>query len=144
MTAYRAKLAAGGHAWGPEQMALMQPVHVGATSAPPRATRCGPGVMRYYKNLETIFSSLPDSYGDHLPRLKFIRETIADLPYEKFCRDQAVFGDAAEVVDRLQRAKRGVRAVPDHRLVRPGLDAAARRGRAHDARFAEQVMPKLG
>ena len=64
-----------------------------------------PGVMQYYRNLETIFSSLPDSYGDHLPRLKSIRETIADLPYEKFCRDQAVFGDTAEVVDRLQRAK---------------------------------------
>ncbi|MGH7301289.1 MAG: LLM class flavin-dependent oxidoreductase, partial [Candidatus Rokuibacteriota bacterium] len=33
MAAYRGKLAAAGHAWGPEQMALMQPVHIGATSA---------------------------------------------------------------------------------------------------------------
>ena len=34
-----------------------------------------------------------------------IEETLADLPYEKFCRDQGVFGDAAEVVDRLQAAR---------------------------------------
>src|SRR5215471_12577624 len=104
MALYRAHLAAAGHTWQPEQMALMLPVHVGATSAAARdAMRAG--VLRYYQNLEVIFSQLPDSYADHLPRLKMIRETLANLPYEKFCRDQGVFGDAAEVVDRLQAAR---------------------------------------
>jgi alkanesulfonate monooxygenase SsuD/methylene tetrahydromethanopterin reductase-like flavin-dependent oxidoreductase (luciferase family) len=142
MASYREKLAAAGHAWGAEQMALMQPVHIGATSAAARdAMR--PGVMQYYKNLETIFSSLPDSYGDHLPRLKYIRETIADLPYEKFCRDQAVFGDATEVVDRLQRAKEefGLSQIIGW------FDQGAMLPRAEVERamrtFAEQVMPKL-
>jgi alkanesulfonate monooxygenase SsuD/methylene tetrahydromethanopterin reductase-like flavin-dependent oxidoreductase (luciferase family) len=143
MTAYREKLAAAGHPWGAEQMALMQPVHIGATSTAARdAMR--PGVMQYYRNLETIFSSLPDSYGDHLPRLKYIRETIADLPYEKFCRDQAVFGDTAEVVDRLQAAKEefGLSQIIGW------FDQGAMLPRAEVERamrtFAEQVMPKLG
>ena len=60
---------------------------------------------QYYQNLQAIFSALPDSYGDHLPRLRSIEENVANLPYERFCRDQAVFGDAAEVVDRLQAAR---------------------------------------
>jgi hypothetical protein len=143
MAAYREKLAAAGHPWGPEQMALMQPVHIGATSAAARdAMR--PGVMQYYKNLETIFSSLPDSYGDHLPRLKYIRDTIADLPYDKFCRDQAVFGDASEVVDRLQRAKEefGLSQIIGW------FDQGAMLPRAEVERamrlFAERVIPKVG
>ncbi|HSE03102.1 MAG TPA: LLM class flavin-dependent oxidoreductase [Methylomirabilota bacterium] len=142
MAAYRQKLAAAGHAWGPEQMALMQPVHIGPTSAAARdAMR--PGVLQYYKNLEAIFSSLPDSYADHRPRLKYIRETIANLPYDKFCRDQAVFGDAAEVVDRLQRAKEefGLSQIicwfdQGSMLPRAEVERVMRQ-------FADQVMPKL-
>lgn len=34
-----------------------------------------------------------------------IEENVANLPFEKFCRDQGVFGDAAEVVDRLAAAR---------------------------------------
>jgi alkanesulfonate monooxygenase SsuD/methylene tetrahydromethanopterin reductase-like flavin-dependent oxidoreductase (luciferase family) len=142
MAAYRDKLAAAGHAWGAEQMALMQPVHIGATSAAARdAMR--PGVLQYYKNLETIFSSLPDSYVDHLPRLKYIRDTIADLPYDKFCRDQAVFGDSAEVVDRLQAARDefGLSQIICW------FDQGAMLPRAEVERtmrqFADTVMPKL-
>src|SRR5258705_4443000 len=104
MTIYREHLARAGHGWGPEQMALMFPMHVGASgSAAREAMR--PGVLQYYRNVETIFSQLPDSYGEHLPRLQCVRETIANLPYDKFCRDQAMFGDAAELVDRLQAAR---------------------------------------
>jgi alkanesulfonate monooxygenase SsuD/methylene tetrahydromethanopterin reductase-like flavin-dependent oxidoreductase (luciferase family) len=142
MATYRERLAAAGHAWGPEQMALMQPVHVGTTSAAARdAMR--PGVLQYYRNLETIFASLPDSYGEHLPRLQHIRETIADLPYEKFCREQAVFGDAAEVVDRLQAA----RAEFGLSQIICWFDQGSTLPRAEVERvmraFAEQVMPKL-
>ena len=104
MASYRAHLAAAGHAWQSEQMALMLPVHVGATTEAARdAMR--PGVLKYYKNLQTIFAQVPESYAEHLPRLKIINETVANPPYEKFFRDNAVFGDAAEVIDRLQAAR---------------------------------------
>src|SRR5207249_2796154 len=142
MALYREHLAAAGHAWRPDQMALMLPVHVGPTSAAARdAMR--PGVLKYYKNLEVIFSQLPDSYADHLPRLKMIRETIADPPYERFFRDQAVFGDAAEVVDRLQavRDEFGLSQIicwfdQGAMLERAEVERAMRR-------FADAVMPKL-
>ena len=142
MALYRTHLAAAGHAWQSDQMALMLPVHVGTTSAAARdAMR--PGVLKYYKNLEVIFSQLPDSYADHLPRLKMIRETIANLPYEKFFRDQAVFGDAAEVVDRLQavRDEFGLSQIigwfdQGSRLPRDQVERSMQR-------FAETVMPKL-
>ena len=142
MALYRTHLAAAGHAWQSDQMALMLPVHVGTTSAAARdAMR--PGVLKYYKNLEVIFSQLPDSYADHLPRLKMIRETIANLPYEKFFRDQAVFGDAAEVVDRLQavRDEFGLSQIicwfdQGNMLPRKEVEATMKR-------FAESVMPKL-
>ena len=142
MALYRAHLAAAGHAWQDDQMALMLPVHVSATSAAARdAMRSG--VLKYYQNLETIFSQLPESYGDHLPRLKIIRETLANLPYEKFCRDQGVFGDAAEVVDRLQAARDefGLSQIicwfdQGSKLPRDEVERAMRR-------FADEVMPKL-
>ena len=142
MALYRARLAAAGHAWQKDQMALMLPVHVGATSAAARdAMRAG--VLRYYRNLEVIFSQLPDSYAEHLPRLKMIRDTLASLPYEKFCRDQGVFGDAAEVVDRLQAARDdfGLSQIicwfdQGSMLERAEVERAMRR-------FTDEVMPKL-
>ena len=99
MALYRQRLAAAGHAWQPEQMALMLPVYVGDREA------MRPGVHRYYRNLERIFSAIPDSYGEHLPRLATIRGNVENLPFEKFCRDHAAFGDTAEVIDRLQAAR---------------------------------------
>src|SRR6266511_2900436 len=54
---YRAHFSAAGHAWQNDQMALMLPVHVGTT---PNAARDAmrPGVLKYYKNLQTIFAQL--------------------------------------------------------------------------------------
>jgi alkanesulfonate monooxygenase SsuD/methylene tetrahydromethanopterin reductase-like flavin-dependent oxidoreductase (luciferase family) len=143
MALYRGHLAAAGHAWQGDQMALMLPLHVGASAGAARdAMR--PGVLRYYQNLRTIFSRLPASYGDHLPRLRMIEETVANLPYERFCRDQGVFGDAAEVVDRLQAARDefGLSQIiawfdQGSMLPRAEVEATMRR-------FADQVMPKLG
>jgi alkanesulfonate monooxygenase SsuD/methylene tetrahydromethanopterin reductase-like flavin-dependent oxidoreductase (luciferase family) len=140
---YRAHLVAAGHPWRSDQMALMLPVHVGATAGAARdAMR--PGVLKYYKNLQAIFSAVPASYGDHLTRLKTIEETVANLPYERFCRDQGVFGDAAEVVDRLQAARDefGLSQIicwfdQGSMLARAEVEATMRR-------FADQVMPKLG
>jgi alkanesulfonate monooxygenase SsuD/methylene tetrahydromethanopterin reductase-like flavin-dependent oxidoreductase (luciferase family) len=142
MALYRAHLAAAGHTRQPDQMALMLPVHVGATSGAARdAMRAG--VLKYYRNIETIFAQLPDSYGDHLPRLKTIRETIANLPYETFCRDQGVFGDAAEVADRLQAARDefGLSQIicwfdQGSMLPRAEVERAMRQ-------FTDEVMPKL-
>jgi len=142
MALYRARLAAGGHPWREDQMALMFPVHVGTTPGAARdAMR--PGVLQYYKNLQTIFSQLPESYADHLPRLRSIEENVANLPYDKFCRDQAIFGDAAEVVDRLQAARDefGLSQIicwfdQGSMLARDEVERTMRR-------FADQVMPKL-
>jgi alkanesulfonate monooxygenase SsuD/methylene tetrahydromethanopterin reductase-like flavin-dependent oxidoreductase (luciferase family) len=142
MALYRAHLEAGGHPWQSDQMALMLPVHVGATGVAARdAMR--PGVHQYYKNLQAIFSQLPESYGDHLPRLRAIEENVANLPYDRFCRDQSVFGDAAEVLDRLAAARDefGLSQIIcwfDQGSMLP-------RGEVEDTmrRFAEQVMPKL-
>jgi alkanesulfonate monooxygenase SsuD/methylene tetrahydromethanopterin reductase-like flavin-dependent oxidoreductase (luciferase family) len=142
MALYRGHLAVAGHPWQAEQMALMLPVHIGDTGAAARdAMR--PGVRKYYENLRAIFSALPDSYADHLPRLKIIEDTLANLPYEKFFRDQAVFGDVSEVVDRLQAAIEQFSLSQvicwfdqGSMLPRAEVERAMRR-------FAEQVMPKL-
>ena len=142
MALYREHLAAAGHAWQEDQMALMLPIHVGTTAASAREAM-RPGVLQYYRNLRAIFSQLPDSYGDHLPRLRMIEENIANLPYERFCRDQGVFGDAAEVVDRLQAARDefGLSQIigwfdQGSMLPRDEAERAMRR-------FADLVMPKL-
>jgi alkanesulfonate monooxygenase SsuD/methylene tetrahydromethanopterin reductase-like flavin-dependent oxidoreductase (luciferase family) len=142
MAHYRTHLAAAGHSWRDDQMALMFPMHVDSSGGAARdAMRAG--VHQYYRNVQAIFSQLPESYGEHLPRLKMIEETVANLPYEKFCRDQAVFGDAAEVVDRLQAARDefGLSQIigwfdQGSRLPRLEVERTLRR-------FADQVMPKL-
>jgi alkanesulfonate monooxygenase SsuD/methylene tetrahydromethanopterin reductase-like flavin-dependent oxidoreductase (luciferase family) len=142
MALYRTRLAAAGHAWRSDQMALMFPIHVGTSGAAAREA-LRPGVRKYYENLRTIFAQLPDSYAEHLPRLRGIEETLASLPYDKFFRDQAVFGDAAEVVDRLQAAREefGLSQIigwfdQGAMLPRAEAELAMRR-------FAEHVMPKL-
>jgi alkanesulfonate monooxygenase SsuD/methylene tetrahydromethanopterin reductase-like flavin-dependent oxidoreductase (luciferase family) len=142
MAVYRARLAAAGHPWQPEQMALMFPIHVGATG-PAARDAMRPGVRRYYENLRTIFSQLPDSYVEHLPRLRIIEETLANLPYEKFFRDQAVFGDAAEVVDRLQAARDEFGLSQIIAWFDQGAMLPAEETERAMRRFAEHVMPKL-
>ena len=139
---YREHLSGAGHAWQADQMALMFPVHVGPSGAAARDAMRG-GVLQYYKNVHAIFSALPESYGDHLPRLRGIEETIANLPYERFCRDQAIFGDAAEVVDRLEAAREELSLSQ----IICWFDQGAMLPRAEVERtmrrFAEEVMPRL-
>jgi len=142
MALYRARLAAAGHAWRSDQMDLMLPVHVGTGGAAAREAMRR-GVHKYYRNVQAIFAAIPASYGEHLPRLKMIDETVANLPYEKFCRDQGVFGDAVEVIDRLQAARDefGLSQIigwfdQGNMLPRAEVERAMRR-------FAEQVMPKV-
>ncbi len=142
MALYRRHLAAAGHPWGDDQMALMFPMHVAATGAAAREAM-RPGVLQYYRNVQAIFSQLPESYGEHLPRLRAIEATVANLPFETFCRQQAMFGDAAELVDRLQQAREefGLSQIigwfdQGSRLPRAEVERTLRR-------FAEEVMPKL-
>src|SRR5438309_2953376 len=52
MALYREHLAAAGHAWRPDQMALMLPVHVGPTSGAARDAMPA-GDPKYFKNIET-------------------------------------------------------------------------------------------
>jgi alkanesulfonate monooxygenase SsuD/methylene tetrahydromethanopterin reductase-like flavin-dependent oxidoreductase (luciferase family) len=137
MADYRRRFAAAGHTWQPEQMALMLPMYVGDREA------MRPGVLKYYKNLQTIFSAIPASYADHLPRLEMINQNVASLPFEKFCTDQGVFGDAAEVVDRVQQAREEFSLSQvicwfdqGNALPRAEVERTMRR-------FAEQVMPKV-
>lgn len=55
-----------------EQAALMMPLYVGSTSAAARdAMR--PGVEMFYRRVVTLLSYLPESYGDHLPRLRALQ-----------------------------------------------------------------------
>ena len=142
MALYRSRLEAAGHAWRPDQMALMLPVHVGTTSEAAREAM-RPGVHQYYKNLLAIFSALPESYGDHLPRLRMIQESVAKPPFERFFRNHAVFGDVQECVDRLQAARDefGLSQIiawfdQGSMLPRHEVETAMRR-------FAAEVMPKL-
>ena len=137
MGMYRQRLAAAGHAWQSEQMALMLPVYLGDREA------MRPGVQRYYKNLERIFSAIPDSYAEHLPRLETIRANAANPPFEKFCRDHAAFGDTAEVIDRLQAVRDEFSLSQiicwfdqGNMLPRQEVERTMRR-------FVDHVMPKL-
>jgi hypothetical protein len=100
-------------------------------------------VHKYYKNLQTIFSQLPPSYTDHLPRLKVIEETVANLPFEKFCRDQGVFGDASEVLERLQAAREDFGLSQIICWFDQGSMLPPREAERTMRQFAEEIMPKL-
>jgi alkanesulfonate monooxygenase SsuD/methylene tetrahydromethanopterin reductase-like flavin-dependent oxidoreductase (luciferase family) len=104
MALYRTHLQAKGHPWRPDQAALMFPIHVAPTSTAARdAMRAG--VEKYYRNLIAVLSQLPDSYGDHLPRLRSLQQTVENLPFERFCQENGVFADSKECIDRLQAAR---------------------------------------
>ena len=104
MALYRSHLQASGHAWRDDQMALMFPMHVAPTSSAARdAMR--PGVEKFYRSLLAILSYLPATYTGHLERLRTLQQTVDNVPFERFCREQGVFGDPSECIDRLQAAR---------------------------------------
>jgi len=118
-------------------MALMLPVYIGDREA------MRPGVHRYYKNLERIFSAIPDSYGEHLPRLANIRANVENVPFEKFCRDHAAFGDTAEVIDRLQAAREEFSLSQIICWFDQGSMLPRQEVERTMRRFVDHVMPKL-
>jgi alkanesulfonate monooxygenase SsuD/methylene tetrahydromethanopterin reductase-like flavin-dependent oxidoreductase (luciferase family) len=142
MELYRTHLRANGHPWHSDLVALMLPVHVAPTASTARQAM-RPGVERYYRNLIAILSQLPASYTDHLPRLRTLQQTVADLPFERFCQQQGVFGDVQECSDRLQAAR------DEFDLCQiicwfdqGGMLPVAEVKRAM-ARFADKVLPKV-
>ena len=73
----------------------------------------------------------------------FVKENLTNLPFDKFCRDNAVFGDVAEVIDRFQAARDEFSLSQiicwfdqGNRLPRAEVERTMRA-------FAERVMPKL-
>lgn len=142
MALYREQLQANGHAWQPHQAALMMPVHVGATSSAARkAMRAG--VEKYYRNILTLCSHIPDTYGEHLPRLQKLQQTIANLPFDNFCQHQAVFGDVHECIDRLQTVRDEFGLCQLICWFDQGNMLPMDEARQAMKRFADQVMPKL-
>lgn len=142
MGLYRQHLQASGHAWRDDQMALMFPMHVAATSKAAREAM-RPGVERFYRNVLTILSYLPETYTGHQERLGKIQQMVENFPFERFCQHQGVFGDAQECIDRLQAARDefGLCQVIcwfDQGCTLP-LDEVQR----SMAQFADEVMPKV-
>ena len=142
MELYRSHLRARGHPWRKEQAALMMPLYVGPTSAAAHdAMR--PGVEKFYRNVITILSHLPESYGDHLPRLRNLQQMVADLPFERFCQQQGVFGDAHECIDRLQAARDEFGLCQVICWFDQGCMLPVEEVKRTMARFAIDVMPKV-
>jgi alkanesulfonate monooxygenase SsuD/methylene tetrahydromethanopterin reductase-like flavin-dependent oxidoreductase (luciferase family) len=142
MTLYQEHMQAKGHPWRPDQAALMFPVHVATTSTVARdAMRAG--VEKYYRNLIAILSQLPDSYGDHLPRLRSLQQTVENLPFERFCQDNGVFGDAQECIDRLQAARDDFGLSQIICWFDQGCMLPIPEVKRTMQRFAEEVMPKV-
>ena len=78
-----------------------------------------------------------------MPRLKMINEAVANLPYETFCRDQGVFGDASEVIDRLQAARDEFGLSQIICWFNQGSMLPRREVERTMREFADQIMPKL-
>ena len=70
-------------------------------------------------------------------------ETVANLPFETFCRDQAVFGDAAEVIDRLAAARDEFGLSQIICWFDQGSMLPRREVERTMREFADQVMPKV-
>lgn len=142
MTLYRSHLQAHGHAWRDDQMALMFPVHVAPTATAARdAMR--PGVEKFYRNLLTILSYLPETYTGHLERLRTLQQTVDHLPFECFCQDQGVFGDPNECVDRLQAARDEFGLSQIICWFDQGCRLPIAEVKRAMAQFAAEVMPKV-
>jgi hypothetical protein len=142
MALYRSQLQAHGHAWRSDQMALMLPMYVASTSSMAREAM-RPGVEQFYRNLLTILSYLPETYTGHQERLRTLRQTVAHLPFEHFCREQGVFGDPHECVDRLQAARDEFGLCQVICWFDQGCQLPLVEVKRAMAQFANEVMPKV-
>jgi alkanesulfonate monooxygenase SsuD/methylene tetrahydromethanopterin reductase-like flavin-dependent oxidoreductase (luciferase family) len=142
MALYRAHLQASGHQWREDQMALMFPMYVASASAAARAAM-RPGVEKFYRNILTILSFLPETYTGHLERLHKMRQTVENLPFERFCQQQGVFGDPQECIDRLQAARDEFGLCQIICWFDQGCMLPIAEVKRSMAQFADEVMPKI-
>ncbi|HXH10925.1 MAG TPA: LLM class flavin-dependent oxidoreductase [Alphaproteobacteria bacterium] len=142
MALYRQHLLASGHPWRDDQMALMFPMHVAATSAAAREAM-RPGVERFYRNILAILSALPKTYTGHLERLRKLRETVDHLLFERFCQQQGVFGEPQECIDRLQAARDEFGLCQIICWFDQGCMLPIDEVKRSMAQFADAVMPKI-
>ena len=142
MALYRSHLHASGHTWRDDQMALMFPLHVAPTSSAARATM-RPGVEQFYRSLLSILSYLPATDTGHRERLHTLQQTVEHLPFERFCREQGVFGDPAECIDRLQAARDEFGLCQIICWFDQGGKLPMEEVKRTMAQFADNVMPRL-
>lgn len=142
MALYRRHLQASGHVWRDDQMALMFPIHVAATSTAARqAMRLG--VERFYRNMLSILSHLPETYPGRQERVRRIQQMVDDFPFERFCQHQGVFGDPQECIDRLQAAREEFGLCQIICWFDQGCALPIEEVKRSMAQFADAVMPKV-
>lgn len=142
MALYRRQLHTHGHAWRADQMALMLPMYVAPTSTAAREAM-RPGVEKFYRNLLTVLSYLPETYTGRQERLRTLRQTVDNLPFERFCREQGVFGDPHECIDRLQAARDEFGLCQVICWFDQGCRLPLAEVKRAMAQFADEVMPKV-
>jgi hypothetical protein len=142
MALYRSHLHASGHTWREDQMALMLPMHVAPTSSAARETMRA-GVEQFYRSLLSILSYLPATETSHRERLRTLQQTVEHLPFARFCREQGVFGDPAECIDRLQAARDEFGLCQIICWFDQGGRLPMEEVKRTMAQFADNVMPRL-
>jgi alkanesulfonate monooxygenase SsuD/methylene tetrahydromethanopterin reductase-like flavin-dependent oxidoreductase (luciferase family) len=142
MALYRTHLKDAGHTWHNDQAALMMPLHVAATSSAAREAM-RPGVEKFYRNMLTMLSYLPDTYTGHLERVHQLGQMLENFPFERFCQQQGVFGDPYECIDRLQAARDEFDLCQTICWFDQGCRLTLEEVKRSMARFADEVMPKI-
>lgn len=142
MALYRERMQHHGHLWHDHQFALMLPLYIGQTSTIARdAMR--PGVEKFYRNLVETFSHLPTEFLDNATRLHNMKHHVDNLPYERFCAEHSVFGDAQECIDRIQALRDEFGLSQLICWFDQGNQLPTEAVKRAMAAFAHHVMPKL-
>jgi hypothetical protein len=72
-----------------------------------------------------------------------LQQTVAHLPFERFCQENGVFGDAHECIDRLQAARDEFGLCQIICWFDQGCTLPVAEVKRTMQRFAEEVMPKF-
>src|SRR5215813_7081914 len=75
--------------------------------------------------------------------LRTLQQTVEHLPFERFCREQGVFGDPAECVDRLRAARDEFGLCQIICWFDQGGRLPMEEVKRTMAQFADAVMPKV-
>jgi hypothetical protein len=102
-----------------------------------------PGVEKFYRNMFTMLSYLPETYTGHLERLNNLRKMLENFPFERFCQQQGVFGDPHECIERLQAARDEFDLCQIICWFDQGCMLSVEDVKRAMAQFADEVMPKV-